>query len=56
MIVFIVRCDTFVGNVVHEFDSIFQTAYWIRLCTSNKVKFTLDCRFEDRPKQYEFPF
>ena len=57
MIVYIVKCpDTVFGEVVREFDSLLQAAYWVAVCKRNKVPFKLGCRFEDRPKQFEFFF
>ena len=57
MIVYIVRCpNTVFGEAVHEFDSLSQTVYWIGVCERNKVPYSLEFRFEDRPKQLELPF
>jgi hypothetical protein len=57
MIVYIVRCpDTVFGEVIREFDSMQQATFWMGICKRNKVKFKIECRFEDRPKQLEFSF
>ena len=57
MIVYIVRCpNTVFGEVIHEFDSLSQTVYWVGVCERNKVPYSLEFRFEDRPKQLDLPF